>query len=162
MDNILWFDIESSDLPVHTAKIVTISFIFNGKEKTLYINPGKPIAYGASKVNGIWDKDVKDWKPFSFYAKLIFEICEKAEFYGGYNCRNFDIPLLSIELLRCGYEMPIKPVIDVYEQAQSLFKSLKLSDIYRTLTKTELEAHVSINDIKGTILINDIMKKYLE
>lgn len=164
MDNILWFDIESSDLPIHSARIITISFILNRKEKTLYINPGVPISPYASKVNGIYDKDVQEWKPFSYYAKAIFQACEQADGYGGYNCKSFDIPLLTVELLRCGYIMPIKPIIDTYEKVQFLFKSLKLSDIYRTLIGKELKgAHSSICDVQATIeLDRHLYKNYYQ
>lgn len=148
--NILWFDIESTDLPVHTARIVTISFLYKDKQTTLYINPMVPINPMASKVNGIYDKDVIDWKPFSHYAPQIHKLLMDSDAFGTYNGRQFDIPLLYIELLRCGYEMPIKPHYDVYEMVQNHFKSLKLKDIYRTLLKKDFEAHISINDVIAT------------
>ena len=157
-DNILYFDIETTDLPVNLARIVTISFIFNGEEKTLYINPTVPISYGASRVNGIYDKDVIDWRPFKYYAPKIFELLNKCDGYGGYNCRTFDIPILAMEMLRCGYEMPIKPVYDVYEMVQGLFRSLKLKDIYTTLTKRTFDAHKSETDIKATLELYNIIK----
>lgn len=160
-DNILWFDIESCSLPVQSARIITISFLFNGKEKTLYINPMKPIDPGASKVNGIYDKDVVDWKPFTYYANYIYNLCLNCDGYGGYNNRKFDVVLLAFELLRCGYELPNRPIYDVYESVQSLFKSLKLKDIYRTLSKEELDAHKSINDIKATLYLHEYIKNKL-
>lgn len=162
MNNILWFDIESTDLPTHTARIITISFIFNDNQKTLYINPKVPIEPGASRVNGIYNKDVKDWLTFEEYAPSIMKWLEKAEYYGGYNCRTFDIPLLSVELLRYGYIMPIRPIFDVYEMVQGLFKSLKLKDIYMTLTKKTFAAHRSDADILATEELYTILKnKYL-
>lgn len=150
-DNILWFDIESTDLPIHSARIITITFILNGKERTLKINPQVPICYSASKVNGIWDKDVIDWKPFSYYAEEIYNLCCKADAYGGYNNRTFDVPLLTVELLRYGYILPVKPIFDCYEMVQSLFKSLKLKDIYTTITKKTFTAHESKADIEATV-----------
>ena len=161
--NILWFDIESTDLPVYTAKILTISFLFKEKQITLYINPETPIKIEASRVNGIYDKDVVNWKPFREYAPQIFKLLNECDAYGTYNGRNFDIPLLYIEMLRCGYTMPNKPIIDVYEQVQSLFKSLKLKDIYRTLLNKNFEAHISINDIIATReLYEYILDNYLK
>lgn len=157
-DNILYFDIETTDLPVNTARIVTISFIFNGEEKTLYINPTVHIEIGASRVNGIYDKDIKEWKTFNYYAPKIFELLNKCEGYGGYNNRTFDIPILAMEMLRCGYEIPIKPIYDVYEMVQGLFRSLKLKDIYTTLTKKTFEAHKSESDIKATLELYNIIK----
>ena len=34
-DNILWYDIESTALELHLAKIRPISFLFNGNKKTI-------------------------------------------------------------------------------------------------------------------------------
>lgn len=162
MDKTIWFDIESSSLPVHKARIITISFLYQGKEKTLCINPMVPIDPNASRVNGIYDQDVVDWKPFSHYAKYIYELCLQCDAYGGFNNQSFDVPLLAFELLRCGYVLPDKPVIDVYILVQGLFKSLKLKDIYRTLTQKELDAHKSIEDIRATFEIyTTINEKYL-
>lgn len=109
-----------------------------------------PINPNASRVNKIYDKDVINWHPFSYYAPSIINLLNQAEYYGGYNNRTFDLPLLYIELLRNGYEMPDRPVIDVYESCQSLFKSLRLKDIYRTIFKENFDAHISSQDIKAT------------
>lgn len=157
-NNILYFDVETTDLPVNIARIVTISFIFNGEEKTLYINPKVPISNGASRVNGIYDNDVKDWNTFDVYAPKIMELLKKCDGYAGYNCRTFDVPILAMELLRYGYEMPIKPIYDVYEMVQGLFKSLKLKDIYTTLTKKTFDAHKSEADIKATFELHNIIR----
>jgi DNA polymerase-3 subunit epsilon len=163
MDKKLYFDIESSDLPIHTARIITISFLYGDKQTTLYINPEVPINPNASRVNGIYDRDVKNWKPFNHYAERIYKLLNECDTYVTYNGKSFDIPLLYVELLRCGYEMPKKPHIDVYEMVQSLFKSLKLKDIYTTLTKKTFDAHKSIEDIIATQeLYHFIIENYLK
>ncbi len=54
--------------------------------------------------------------------------------------------------------MPIKPVFDVYEMIQGLFKSLKLKDIYTVLTKKTFQAHQSEADIQATVELYEIIK----
>lgn len=161
-DNILWFDIEGSDLPVHKARIISISFIFNGSTKTLYINPGVPINPSASFVNGFYDKDVQNFKPFSFYAPTIMQLLERSGSYGGYNNTSYDIPLLYVELLRCGYTMPERPTLDVYQDTQSLYKSLKLKDIYRTIFNEDFKAHQSLDDIIATKRLYEYIQNKLK
>ncbi len=161
-DNVLYFDIESTGLELHKVKIITMSFIFNGEKKTVICNPGMPIPLEASKVHGIYDKDVKDAKPFAFYSEAIFKLCNMAETYAGYNIRKYDIVLLKMEMLRCGYEIPDLPIIDVYELANELFRSLKLKDIYLTLSGEKFEAHNSADDILATKKLHEIiLDKYL-
>lgn len=159
-DNILWIDIESTGLELHKERIITISFIFNDKVKTITVNPGKPITN--SWIHGIYDKDVQNCNTFQYYAPQIFELCNRAECYAGYNLRSYDIVLLKIEMLRCGFEIPNLPIVDVYETAQSLFKSLKLKDLYLTLAGKTFNAHNSADDIYATKELFEIIKnKYL-
>lgn len=163
MDNILWFDTETTGLELHKIKIITISFLFNGQQRTIKVNPHQSIPLEASKVHGIYDKDVADALPFSHYAPQIFELCNKAETYAGYNIRKYDIVLLKIEMLRCGFEIPNLPILDIYEMSQGLFRSLKLKDLYLTLSGKVLDAHDSKNDILATQELYEILqKKYYE
>lgn len=162
-DNILFFDCETSGLSVYKDKIISISFILNGKTKTFMINPEIPISEAASRVHGIYDRDVTNLKPFSYYAESIMKILKMADFYCFYNGRNFDYPILYIELLRCGYSIPEKPIIDVYEHIQLLFRSLKLKDIYRTLLNKNFKNHDSLEDTKATMeLYYYIQNKFLK
>lgn len=150
MNNILFFDIESSGLEVAKAKILTISFVKGDWNKTFKFDPGVPIPESASRVNGIWDKDVVGLGKFCDSSLEILEILNSCDYYGGYNLRSFDYPLLKVQMLKCGIDIEDKPIIDVYEIVQSLFKSLKLKDIYRTLLKKEFKAHQSHEDIMAT------------
>ena len=65
-------------------------------------------------------------------------------------------------MLRCGYEIPNHPIIDVYEMAQMLFKSLRLKDIYTTLTGKTFNAHNSDDDIKATKELYDVICAFLK
>lgn len=162
-DNILWWDCETTGLSTYNDRIISISFIFNGKGRTFLINPMIPIPEGASRVHGIYDSDVKDCPPFSHYAGSIMNILNMASAYGFYNGRNFDYPILYTEMLRCGYIVPQKPFIDVYEVCRELFKSLKLKDIYRVLLNKNFKSHDSMEDIRATVELHDhIIKNFLD
>jgi DNA polymerase-3 subunit epsilon len=163
MDNILYFDIESTGLALHKARIVSISFILGEKYKTFLVNPGIPIPYESSRIHGIYDKDVEDCKPLSYYKDDILKILNMCDTYSGYNIKSYDINLLKIEMLRCGIEIPDKPIIDIYELTSSLFRSLKLKDIFLTLTGKTFQAHNSLSDIKATKDLHEIiMERFLK
>jgi DNA polymerase III subunit epsilon len=162
-DNILYFDIECSSLSLHTAKIISISFILGNRHQTFLIDPEIPIPLESSRVHGIYDKDVVGCKPFRYYAPKILKILECGDTYGGYNLRKFDMVLLTIEMLRCGLSVPEKPIIDIYELTSSLFRSLRLKDIFLTLTGKTFNAHNSLDDIIITRELHQIiMDRFLK
>ena len=148
MSKLLYFDIESTGLDVYKSKILSITLLTDTNQKTILVNPG--ISITNSHIHGITNEMVENKKPFCEYAKDIQRILESCDCYVGYNLRKYDVPLLKIEMLRCGIETPDKPIIDVYEQVQSLYKSLKLSDIYRTIFNEDFKAHNSYDDVVAT------------
>lgn len=163
--DILYFDIETTGLSVWRDRIVEIGMIYNDKSKVIKINPEVQISDGASRIHCIKDEDVKDAPIFKDVAPQIWDLLNKCRGVCGYNIRNYDLPLLQFELLRCNkdYILPDFQIIDVYEISQSLFKSLKLKDIYLVLSgKTLNNAHSAIADIEATKeLLEIIHEKYL-
>jgi DNA polymerase-3 subunit epsilon len=163
--DILYFDIETTGLSVWRDKIVEIGMIYNDKSKVIKINPGIQISDGASRVHGITNEVVKHSPYFGDVAPQIFELFNKCRGVCGYNIRNYDLPLLQFELLRCDkdYILPDFQIIDVYEISQSLFKSLKLKDLYLVLSGKPLNnAHSAIADIEATKeLLEIINERYL-
>lgn len=163
--DILYFDIETTGLSVWRDRIVEIGMIYNDKSKVLKINPEIQISDGASRVHGIRDEDVRDSPKFRDVAPQIWDLLNKCRGVCGYNIRNYDLPLLQFELLRCNKDwiLPDFQIIDVYEISQSLFKSLKLKDIYLVLSgKKLINAHSAIADIEATReLLEIIHEKYL-
>lgn len=165
MKDIIYFDIESTGLSVWRDRIIELGILFNDKSKVFRFNPEMNISQGASRIHNIYDKDVENSPTFYQMAPQIYKLFSSCKGVCGYNIRNFDLPLLQFELLRCdrNFLLPDFEIIDVYEISQSLFKSLKLKDIYLTLSgKPLVKAHSAIADIEATKeLLEIIQKKFL-
>lgn len=119
---IIFFDLETTGLSVSESRIIEISVtkFFPGGEapiqKTRLLNPGVSIPEEASKVHGITDDKVKDADTFEEVAKSMFEFFKDSDL-AGYNIKNFDVPLLREEFLRCGIDFPQEGTkfVDVYK-----------------------------------------------
>lgn len=161
--NILYLDLESTSLKTYQARICEIGIIFGDYKKRILINPEVEIPEVCTKIHGITNEMVKAAPTFKQIAPNLLNLIMKADYIGGYNVRNYDYALLHTEFLRCGIEMPEKPIIDVYEIASELLKSKKLKDVFRILTGHELKnAHSAMADIEATKLIHEIIiKKFL-
>lgn len=160
---LLFIDLETTALEVQKAKIVQIGLIYLDKSKSILINPTIPIPQEASNIHKITDEMVLNAPTFSELANPILNIIKDCDAIVGYNCRRYDIPILYIEFLRCGIEMPQKPIIDVYEIISDLEKSRKLKDVYLRLVGEKLDgAHSAIEDIKATKKIYEYLLNKLK
>lgn len=104
---IVFFDLETTGVSTVDDRIIELAAIKyipkkkNPEIKTIRVNPEVKIPKEASDVHGITDEIVKDLPVFKKYAKSIhayFKDCD----LGGYNLKNFDIPLLFSEFNRAG------------------------------------------------------------
>lgn len=150
------FDLETTGVKVATDRIVEISIVkvLPGGDKesiTRRINPGIPIPAEASAVHGIYDEDVKDkplFKDAAHELKNYIGDCDLA----GYNCLNFDVPLLVEEFLRVGVDFDVKSrrIVDV----QNIFHKMEqrtLSAAYKFYCQKNLEnAHSAEADTMAT------------
>jgi len=109
---LLFFDIESTGLSIPADSIIELSFVkaFPGKPKpevkTWKIRPWdyekncqRHISEDASKVNGVYDEDLRDCPLFIKVAEEIagwLENCDLA----GFNSAKFDLPMLAEEFER--------------------------------------------------------------
>jgi DNA polymerase-3 subunit epsilon len=165
---IIWFDIESTGVNTEEDRIVEIACLKinpdGSKEtKVTLINPEISIPSEASEVHGITDEMVKNkpiFKQISSSLREWFKDCD----LGGYNSNNYDVPLLSAELVRAGLE-PINwnpNLFDAFQLYRHLFPNT-LSDVYKRLTGEDLEgAHGALADIEATFKIAEILTKDLE
>jgi len=158
---LLFIDLETTALEVQNAKIMQIGLIYQNKERSILINPLVQIPQEASNIHKITDDMVLNAPTFSELANPILNIIKDCDAIVGYNCRRYDIPILYIEFLRCGIEMPQKLIIDVYEQISEIERSRKLKDVYLRLVGEKLDgAHDALVDIRATKKVyEEILKK---
>ena len=161
--NILYLDLETTGLEVHRAKICQLGIIYKDKRKSILVNPGISIPEGASKVHGIYDHMIKDSPQFNEISQKLLELINECDVVCGYNIRKYDWPILYIEFLRCGIELPDKVILDVYEMIADLEKTKKLKDVYMRMIGIDLKgAHDALNDIQATKDVYEFLLKKLE
>ncbi|MCG3166908.1 MAG: DNA polymerase III PolC-type [Bacteroidia bacterium] len=159
------FDLETTGTKVATDRIVEISIvkIFPGGDKesiTRRINPGIPIPAEASAVHGIYDEHVKDKPLFKDAAHELKNYIGDSDL-AGYNCLNFDVPLLVEEFLRVGVDFDVKNrrIVDV----QNIFHKMEqrtLSAAYKFYCQKDLEnAHSAEAD---TLATYEVLEAQLE
>lgn len=165
---IVWFDLETSGVNTEEDRIVEIACLKINPDgtretKVTLINPEINIPLEASTVHGITNETVKDSPKFKQIATSLREWFKDCDL-GSYNGNNFDIPLLSAELVRAGLE-PIDwnpNLLDALSLYRHLFPNT-LSDVYKRLTGKELEgAHGALADVEATFEIAEILTKDLE
>lgn len=169
------FDLETTGLAVGEDKIIEIAYekIMPNGEIIAYcqrINPGKPIPEVASKINGIYDKDVLDAPSF---AKLSYELWgtfEGAD-VGGFNIVGFDLPFLRGEFESVGknFDFATKKILDakiLYHkmEARDMFAPRNLTAAYKLYcNKDHIDAHTGAGDVRATVeILEQQLKKYPE
>lgn len=151
-----FFDLETTGVTVGADRIVEISILklHPDGERSVFtrrINPEMPIPEFASKVHGIYDKDVADAPNFRQLAPEIASFIGNADL-AGYNSNKFDIPMLVDEFLRVGlsFDMKGRRTVDV----QNIFHKMEqrtLSAAYRFYCDKEIvNAHSAEADITAT------------
>ena len=155
---IIFLDLETKGVDFQKDRIVQISYIKlnpNGtrEEKTMLVNPERPIPAEATAVHHITDADVADKPVFKNIAKELartFQGCDIA----GYNHVKFDLPLLMEEFLRLDdvdFDISKSKLIDV----QTIYHKLEqrtLSAAYKFYCGRELDgAHSADADTRATL-----------
>lgn len=121
------------------------------------LNPGMPIPEGASKIHGIYDKDVARSPNYETFLSAVFEEFSAQEYLGviGYNSKSYD------DVIARRFGMPAAMPLDLYVAARrlknkGLIGSAKLSSVYEQLLDEPAEnAHDAMADIIMTL---DIIK----
>ncbi len=166
--DIVFFDIESTGLNVLKDRIVQIALVKVRKdggpheEMEYLINPKIPISAEAMAVHGITPDKLKDKPEFAEVAEEIYNFIGDADL-GGYNSDRFDLPILTEELFRCGFDLDTehRKTIDV----QKIFYKMEprtLRAAYKIYCDKELEdAHDALSDVRATIeVLAGQIKKY--
>lgn len=165
------FDLETTGLTPGEDKIIEIAYekILPSGEIVAYcqrINPGKPIPEDASRINGIYDKDVAEAPSFSKLSYELWSMFEGAD-VGGFNITGFDLPFLKGEFASVGknFDYVGKRVLDakiLYHkmEARNMFAPRNLSAAYKLyLGKEHQSWHSGAGDVRATI---EILEKQFE
>ncbi len=153
---IVFFDLETTGVNVSKDRIVEICVLKvtpDGNEtiKTWRVNPTIPIPEKASKVHGIYDKDVENEPKFADLAKEISQFIGSSDL-AGYNSNKFDVPLLVEEFLRADVDFDLKKRKLVDVQVVFFKKEPRtLSAAYQFYCQKDLEnAHTAEADVLAT------------
>ncbi|MEI7749640.1 MAG: 3'-5' exonuclease [Candidatus Moraniibacteriota bacterium] len=165
------FDLETTGLSSGSDRIIEIAY-----EKILpsgeiiadcrRINPGRSIPEDSSRINGIYDNDVKDEPSFT---KLSYELWSAFEGVdvGGFNVLGFDLPFLRGEFSSVGkaFDFSQRKVLDakiLYHKVvpRDNFAPRNLSAAYKLYCgKPHVTAHTGAGDVRVTV---EILEKLLE
>lgn len=151
-----FFDLETTGVTVGADRIVEISILKlmpDGTKQvfTRRMNPEIPIPEAASKVHGIYNRDVEHEPSFRQLAPEIISFFGNADL-AGYNSNKFDVPMLVDEFLRVGaqFDMKGRKLVDV----QNIFHKMEqrtLAAAYKFYCNKEIvNAHSAEADITAT------------
>ena len=165
------FDLETTGLTPGEDKIIEIAYekVLPSGEVIAYcqrINPGKPISPDASRINGIYDKDVALSPSFAKLSYELWSMFEGAD-VGGFNIIGFDLPFLKGEFALVGknFDFTAKRILDakiLYHrmEARDMFLPRNLSAAYKLYCgKEHTAAHTGQGDVRATV---EILEKQLE
>lgn len=169
------FDLETTGLMPGEDRIIEIAYekILPDGEIVAYcqrINPGKPIPEGASRINGIFDRDVAESPSFAKLSYELWSMFEGAD-VGGFNIIGFDLPFLRGEFAAVGknFDFASKKVLDakiLYHkmEARDMFAPRNLSAAYKHYCgKEHTTAHTGAGDVRATIeILEQQLEKYPE
>ena len=156
---IVFFDLETTGVDPFNDRIVQIGCIriqTNGSktEKEWLINPGIPIPAAVSQIHGITDDMVKDSPHLGDIAQELRDMFFSVDL-GGYNAKNFDIPLLVQEFFRIGLTLNIEDIKIVDPMKIFQIKEPRtLTAAYKKFCNKELDnAHNAMADIRATLAV---------
>lgn len=154
---LVFFDLETTGVDPFNDRIVQIAAVKympdnSQTEKNWLINPGIPIPKVVSDIHGITDDTIRDKPRLGDLTAELSETFMNADL-GGYNVRNFDIPLLQTEFNRIGLSLDTEKIKIV--DSMQIFKMKEP----RTLTaayqkycgKEMINAHDALTDIRASI-----------
>lgn len=162
MKPIVFFDLETTGVEITKDKAIQLAAIkvnpetFEeiGEPKNILFNPGIPIPAAASEVHGIFDHHVTLQPPFKAYAKAIAEYLDGCD-YGGFNIKQFDVPLLAEEFAACGITWPAPDA--KYLDALHVFREKEKRDLGSAVmfycNEVHKDAHDALGDVRGTIAV---------
>lgn len=145
-------DVETTGLSARTGdRICEVAVVLARKgaivdELQTLVDPGRPISFGASAVNGITDRMVRGAPSFCSVAPSLLRMLEGAVLVA--HNASFDLSFLSTELRAAGHAPPGNPVVDTLSLARRCytFRSNRLGEIARTLGIETTGLHRALAD----------------
>jgi DNA polymerase-3 subunit epsilon len=152
---IVFFDLEATGLDIAKDRIIEFAAIKHIKGETTTMchlfNPGIPIPPESTEIHGIKDEDVNNQPKFHHLATDLHEFMQGC-IIAGFNCRNFDVPMLWEEFWRADIEWKVDPM-DIID-AGNIFKlkhPRNLEAAVKTYCKREhKDAHSALADVEAT------------
>ncbi len=148
------FDLETTGTNVRHDRIVEIAAVKifpDGRREDFItrVNPGRPIPQAAQRIHGIRDEDVRDSPTFEQIAPDLFRFFHGCDL-AGFSVIRFDIPLLTEEFRRVGYEFSADNarVVD----AQVIFHKKEPRNLSAALRFYSGEEHVDAHGAEADTL----------
>ncbi len=156
-----FFDIESTGVDVAIDRIISLAILkvypaddliegFEERFKCI-CNPGVFISKENSDIHGFTNESVKDlptFKHFAIQIQAFLNGCDLA----GYNCLNFDVPLLHEEFACCGIQLDLRGVAII--DAGNIFKKKEQRTLAAACTFYNVpileNAHEAMADVVAT------------
>lgn len=153
------FDLEATGTDVAQDRIVDICIVRrmpDGSETVFssLVNPGGPIPPEATAIHHITDAMVADQPTIKELAPKILDLLDGADL-SGFNAAKYDIPLLTNEFKRAGYDLPMtgRRVVDSF----TIFQRKERRDLaaaYKFYCKKDISgAHRAEADARATVEI---------
>jgi DNA polymerase-3 subunit epsilon len=150
------FDLEATGTDVMQDRIVDVCVVryeTDGTDKTFssLVNPGIPIPPEATAIHKITDEMVASEPTVKDLAPRLLDIFEGADI-SGFNAARYDIPLLTNELKRAGFDFPLtgRRIVDSF----TIFQRKERRDLtaaYKFYCGKDLTgAHRAEADVKAT------------
>jgi DNA polymerase-3 subunit epsilon len=156
-----FFDIEGTGTDVAQDRIVSIAIIKvmpDGSRKEYYqlCNPGFQMAEEVIAIHGITNAEAAKHPPFKAIAPAVVEFIHGCDL-GGYNCNNYDVPILVEELTRCGIDLPLDGIhiVDVGNVFKKKEERTLAAALLFYVGRELKEAHNALADTDATRLVLD-------
>jgi DNA polymerase-3 subunit epsilon len=112
------FDITTTGASISSDKIIHLAYVKiwpdgRTKKDEMYLNPGFKMDPEPIAIHGIRNEQLKNEPNFQQKAQEIWDIFQGC-YYGGFNIKDFDLPLLRRAFIRVGmdFEYSNKQIID--------------------------------------------------
>lgn len=163
------FDLETTGVSCNRDNVVEISAVkvIDGQiaeEFSSLVNPGCPIPYYASRINGITDDMVEDAPEFEDVLKDFFEFAGDMVLTG-HNIHSFDMKFIYRDSERYYGSIPGNDYVDTLKIARICLPEMKhhsLTDLADHYGISTLGAHRALNDCRMNQAVYEKMGELLQ